>query len=145
MNPGNRPDVLLQAEKSLLAAIRRDKADFKSYENLAKVYETLAQITGEKRQFWFEKTFLALQQALVRYPWSAELHVELAETCEQLGKTDLAIEHCRKAIKIEDVYTEQFKIMYPEKEVFSRMGKIKYREAKEKLEELTKMKENPEQ
>jgi tetratricopeptide (TPR) repeat protein len=142
MNPGNRPDVLLQAEKSLLAAIRRDKADFKNYENLAKVYETLAQITGEKRQFWFEKTFLALQQALVRYPWSAGLHVELAETCEQLGKTDLAIEHYRKAIKIEDVYTEQFKIMYPEKEVFSRMGKIKYREAKEKLEELTRKMEN---
>jgi hypothetical protein len=145
MNPDNSPNVLLQAEKTLLWAIQRDKADFKNYENLANVYETLAQITPDKRRFWFEKTFFALQQALVRYPCSAELHVELAKTAEQLDQINSAIEHYRKAIEIEDAYTEQFKIMYPEKEVFSRMGKIKYREAKEKLEELTKMKENPEQ
>ena len=35
--------------------------------------------------------------------------------------------------------------MYPGKEVFSRMDKIKYRYAKEKLEELTQTKENQKQ
>jgi hypothetical protein len=143
MNPDNPPEVLLRAENSLLAAIERDKADFKNYENLAEVYETLAQITPDKRLLWFEKTFFALQQALYRYPSSAELHVKLAKTAEPLGKIDTAIEHYKKAIEIEDAYTEQFKIMYPGKEVFSRMDKVKYREAKERLEELTKMKENP--
>ncbi len=144
-NPSNSPDVLLSAEKTLLTAIQRDKADFKNYENLARVYETLAQITGDKRRFWFEKTFSTLQQALVRYPSSAELHIELAKTARELDIIDIAIEHYKKAVEIEDAYTEQFKIMYPKKEVFSRMGKIKYREAKEKLEELTKTKENPKQ
>ncbi len=142
MNPGNSPDVLLSAEKSLLTAIRRDKADYKNYENLAKVYETLAQITPDRRRLWFKKAFSAFQQALERYPASPELHIEFAETCRQLGKTDLAIEHYKKAIEIEDAYTEQFKIMYPGREIFSRMGKVKYSQAKERLEELTKIKEN---
>jgi tetratricopeptide (TPR) repeat protein len=136
MNPGNSPAVLLAAEKSLLTAIQRDKADFKNYENLANVYETLAQITSDERRFWFEKSFSALQQALERYPCSSELHIKFAETCEQLGNIDLAIEHYKKAVEIEDAYTKQFKIMYPGKEVFSRMGKIKYKEAKEKIENL---------
>lgn len=145
MNPDNSQDILLTAEKSFLCAIRRDKADFKNYENLANVYETLAQITPEKRPFWFERTFAALQQALIRYPASAELHIEFAKTAQELGKIDSAIEHYKKAIEIEDAYTGQFKIMYPGKEVFSRMGKIKYKEAKEKLEELIQMKENQKQ
>jgi len=136
MNPGNSPDVLLAAEKSLLTVIQRDKADYKNYENLAKVYETLAQITPDKRLFWFEKTFSTLQKALERYPASSKLHTEFAETCERLGKIDLAIEHYKKAVEIEDAYTEQFKIMYPGKEVFSRMGKVKYSQAKEKIENL---------
>jgi len=143
MNPGNSPEILLAAEKSLLTAIQRDKADYKNYENLAKVYETLAQITPNRRSFWFEKAFSALQNAMERYPASSELHTEFAEICEHLGNINLAIEHYKKAVEIEDVYTEQFKIMYPGKEVFSRMGKIKYSQAKEKLEELTQTRENP--
>jgi tetratricopeptide (TPR) repeat protein len=145
INPGNRPDFLLRAESSLLLAVQRDRAEFKNYENLAKVYEALAQITPEKRLFWFEKAFSCFQQALSRYPSSAELHVELAKIADQLNQIELAIEHYKKAIEIEDAYTEQFKIMYPGKEVFSRMGKIKYSNAKEKLEELTQTKENQKQ
>jgi tetratricopeptide (TPR) repeat protein len=141
MNPGNRPDILLKAEKNILTAILRNRADFKNYENLAEVYETLAQITPEKRQFWFEKTFWALQEASSRYPTSAELYIKLAKTAQELNKIDFAIECYKKAIEIEDAYTEQFKIMYPGKEVFSRLDKVEYRSAKEKLEELTQIKQ----
>ena len=143
MNPGNRPDILLKAEKNILTAIQRDGADFKNYENLAEVYEMLAQITPEKRQFWFEKTFSTLQEASNRYPASAELYIKLAKTAQELNKTDFAIECYKKAIEIEDAYTEQFKIMYPGKGVFNRLDKVKYRFAKEKLEELMQIKENP--
>ena len=144
MDPGNQPDILLKAEKNILTAIQRDNADFKNYENLAGVYETLAQITPEKRQFWFEKTFSALQQAVGRYPASAELYIKLAKAAQELNKIDFAIECYKKAVEIEDAYTKQFKIMYPGKEVFSRLDKVKYRFAKEKLEELTQIKQNPE-
>ncbi len=141
MNPNNSPQILLRAEKLLLAAIERDRTDFNNYENLAEVYRILAQINSEKRVFWFEKARFYLQQALIRYPSSAQLHVELAKIANQLGQIEPAIKHYKKAIEIEDAYTEQFKIMYPKKEVFSRMGKVKYIDAKEKLEELTQMKE----
>jgi tetratricopeptide (TPR) repeat protein len=142
MNPGNRPDILLKAEKNILTAILRNRADFKNYENLAEVYETLAQITPEKRQFWFEKSFWALQEASSRYPASAELYIKLAKTAQELNKIDFAIECYKKAVEIEDAYTGQFKIMYPGKEVFSRLDKVEYRSAKEKLEELTQIKQN---
>lgn len=141
ISPIDSQRTLLKAEKSFKTAIERDKANFKNYENLAEVYEILAQLTPEKRLFWQEKAFAALEQAIDRYPGSGELHIKLAKTAMALGKKESAIEHYRKALEIEDAYTEQFKIMYPGKEVFSRLGKIKYRDAKEKLEELTKIEE----
>jgi tetratricopeptide (TPR) repeat protein len=140
-NPGNPPKILLRAENLLLAAIERDRADYSNYENLAEVYMILAETNSEKRVFWFEKARFCLQQALRRYPSSAQLHTKSAKTAEQLGLSKEAIEHYKKAIEIEDAYREQFKIMYPGKEVFSRMGKVNYINAKEKLEELMRMKE----
>lgn len=145
MNPNNPPEVLSQAESSLQTAIKRDRADFKNYENLAKVYETFAKINNNKERFWLEEAFPAIQQALDRYPSSAQMHVEFAKIARQLGKIDLAIEHYKKAIEIEDAFTEQLKIMYPGKATFSRMDKTKYQEAKDKLEELTQLGENPKQ
>jgi tetratricopeptide (TPR) repeat protein len=136
LKPVNARDTLLEAEKSFTTAISRDKADFKNYENLAEVYETLAQTTSDKRFFWFEKAFAAFQQAVVRYPASGELRIGLAQSAEQLGEIDCAVENYRKAIEIEDAYVEQFKIMYPGKDVFSRLGRVKCQQAKEKLQEL---------
>jgi O-antigen ligase len=138
LNPVHNEEILHKAEKLFTTAINRDKADFKNYENLAGVYETFAQITSEKRFFWFEKAFAAFKQAVARYPASGELRMGLAQSAEQIGEIDCAIENYRKAIETEDAYTEQFKIMYPGKDVFSRLGKIKYQQAKEKLEQLTK-------
>lgn len=140
LDPVNNGEILPRAEKLFTTAISRDKADFKNYENLAGVYETLAQITSEKRFFWFEKAFTTFKQAADRYPASGELRMGLAQSAEQIGENDCAIENYKKAIETEDAYTEQFKIMYPGKDVFSRLGKIKYQQAKEKLQELTETK-----
>lgn len=138
LDPINNGEVLLKAERLFTTAINRDRANFKNYENLAGVYETLAQITSEKRFLWFEKAFSTFKQAVAKYPASGELRMALAQAAEQIGEIDYAIENYRKAVEIEDAYTEQFKIMYPGKDVFSRLGKIKYQQAKEKLEQLTK-------
>ncbi|MHB0947060.1 MAG: O-antigen ligase family protein [Sedimentisphaerales bacterium] len=140
LDPVDKGEFLVKAEKLFTTAINRDKADFKNYESLAGVYETLAQITSEKRFFWFEKAFTTFKQAVERYPASGELRMGLAQAAEQIGETDCAIENYRKAVETEDAYAEQFKIMYPGKDIFSRLGKIKYQQAKEKLAELTENK-----
>ncbi|OHB61103.1 MAG: hypothetical protein A2167_08955 [Planctomycetes bacterium RBG_13_46_10] len=142
MRPGHLPQVLHNAEGLLSAAIERDRADYSNYENLAEVYTMLGQINSEERRLWFEKAHCELQKALLRYPSSAQLHTKSAKIAEQLGLTEEAIEHYRKAVEIEDDYREQFKIMFPDREVISRMGKVNYINAKERLEELVRKTEN---
>ncbi|GAF82455.1 unnamed protein product, partial [marine sediment metagenome] len=85
--------LLKQAEECFLAAIERNRADFKNYEKLSAVYNLLAE--PQKAYEWGLK-------AIKRYPGSARLRIELAKIAEQLGKTDVAIKHYEKAIDIED-------------------------------------------
>jgi hypothetical protein len=140
-NPSENQETLFQAEKAFQTAIQRDKADFKNYEKLAEVYQALSEAYPQQHLLWVEKAFESLNQAVSLYPGSAELHVALATVSQQLNKIDYAIEHYRQTIAIEDAYRQQFKIMYPGKEVFSRLGEIKYKFTKDRLEELTQNKE----
>lgn len=133
-------ETIFQAEKAFQIAIQRDPADFKNYEKLADVYQALAESYPQQHILWFEKAFESLNKAVRLYPGSAELHLTLAAAAQQLDKIDFAIEHYRQAIAIEDAYRQQFKIMYPGKEIFSRLGKIKYNFAKDRLEQLTQRK-----
>ncbi|MBU1518984.1 MAG: O-antigen ligase family protein [Planctomycetes bacterium] len=134
-------DALFQAEKAFQTAIQRDPADFKNYEKLAQVYQMLADEYPQQRPAFLEKVFDTLNRAVNLYPGSADLHLTLADTAQQLGKIDYAVEHYSQAVAIEDAYRQQFKIMYPGREVFSRLGEIKYRFAKDRLEQLTQKKE----
>jgi tetratricopeptide (TPR) repeat protein len=141
-NPEENQEILFSAEKAFQAAIPRNPADFKNYDKLSDVYQSLAEAYPQQRLSWFAKAFESLSRAVNLYPSSAELHLTLATIAQQLNKIDCAIENYSQAIAIEDVYREQFKIMYPGKELFSRLGEIKYNFAREKLEELTKKAEN---
>ena len=133
--------ILFQAEKAFQTAIQRDKADFKNYEKLAEAYQALGEAYPQQYLLWFEKAFESLNQAVSLYPGLAELHLTLAVVSQQINKIDYAIEHYSQAIAIEDDYRQQFKIMYPGKEIFSRLGEIKYKFAKDRLEQLTQKKE----
>lgn len=141
-NPSKNQDKLLDAEKSFQTAIARDPADFKNYEKLAEVYQALAEAHPEHRHIWFEKALDSLKEAIRRYPSSGELHLTAATVAQQINKTEFAIEHYTQAIAIEDAYREQFKIMYPGKELFSRLGEINYNFAKQRLEQLKASQEN---
>jgi hypothetical protein len=136
--PNKTDALLLQAADYFGGAIERNSADYKNYENLCKVYKLLAEAEGYKSSLWLQKAFAAIAEAVSRYPGSGRLRVELSEIAELLGKKEAAIENYRQAIKIEDDYTEQFKIMYPDQGVFSRLGKEKYALAKERLAALTR-------
>ncbi len=137
INPSENKEILLLAEKAFKTAIQRDRADYKNYEKLAEIYQSLAEAAPQHRIIWLEKAFDSLNQAVGLYPASSELHLTVANIAQQLNKIDFAIEHYTRAITIEDAYREQFKIMYPGKEVVSRLGDVNYSFAKEKLEQLT--------
>jgi hypothetical protein len=66
------------------------------------------------------------------------LHFELAKIAEELGKTGLAYQKYKQAIEIEDSFRSQFKMMYPNREIVSRLGEEKYQFATERIRELKK-------
>jgi len=133
------PDLLLQAEKCLQTAIRRNDADFKNFERLAEVYNLLAETSkpGEKTD-WLKKAFDSAMAATYFYPGCERLHFELAKTAEELGKTDLAHQEYKQAIEIEDSFRSQFKMIYPNREIVSRLGEDKYQFATERIKTLKK-------
>jgi hypothetical protein len=132
-------DLLLQAEKRLQAAIKRVSIDFKNFERLTDVYNNLAQISGpQEKTEWLNKALNSASSAVERYPGCERLHFELAKIAEQLQKTDLAYQEYKEAIEIEDSFRSQFKMMYPNREIISRLGEEKYQFATERIKELKK-------
>ncbi len=123
-----QPALLKKAEACFLAAIARDKVDFKNYEKLSEVYSLLG-LTQKAYDWCFKATQL--------YPGSGRLHFELAQIAEKLHKNDNAVQQYRKAVEIEDSYRRQFQIMYPERQIFSRLGEEKYNSAKLRIKFLT--------
>lgn len=136
--PNKTDALLLQAADYFGGAIERNSADYKNYEKLCEVYKLLAEAEGSESSPWLQKAFAAIEEAVFRYPGNSRLRVELSEIAELLGKKETAIENYRQAIKIEDDYAEQFKIMYPDQGVFSRLGREKYALAKERLAALSR-------
>ena len=132
-------NLLLQAKHHLLSAIKKDPATYKNFEKLTETYSRLAELpTEDDPQVWRQKALDAATHAVERYPGCGRLHLDLAQTAEQLGKTDLAITHYKRAIEIEDAYRRQFRIMYPDrKEIVSRLGNDQYKFATQKSIELS--------
>ncbi len=136
------PQLIRQAESCLQAAIKRNSADFKNFERLTDIYVAfgdLAEISKpEEKNDWLNKALDSAQQAVELYPGCERLHFELAKIAEQLGKTDLAHQEYKKAIEIEDSFRRQFKMMYPSREIVSRLGEEKYQFATERMKGLKK-------
>jgi O-antigen ligase len=132
------PELLLQAEKCLQAAIRRNNADFKIFERLTEVYNKLSEIaTAQQKTDWLKKSFDSAMAATYRYPGCERLHFELAKIAEELQKTGLARQEYEEAIEIEDSFRSQFKMMYPNREIISRLGEEKYQFAIERLSHIS--------
>jgi O-antigen ligase len=136
--PNAQPALLKKAEACFFAAIARDNADFKNYEKLSEVYTLLAKTKPvQEKNDWLNYAIDNLWSAVERYPTSDRLRFELAEVAEQLDKTDIAVAQYEKAVEIEDAYRNQFKIMYPGREIFSRLGEEKYKNAKQRIKYLS--------
>jgi len=128
--------LLESAARRFAAAARRDTASFKNYEKLAQVYQMLAETeTGDRRDY-LQKALRQFQEAVKRYPGSGRLNLKLAEVAEQLGADEIALEHYRRAVEIEDSYRRQFRVMYPAGKLFSRLGEKNYQLARQRLARL---------
>ena len=135
----NQKDLLLKSEKSLLKAVERNPADYKNFERLAETYTHLAQIsTANSRTDYLGKAFDSADIAVKLYPGCGRLHFKLAEIAEKLEKIALAVEHYKQAVDIEDSFRRQFQIMYPGREIFSRLGQDRYQTAKQRIKQLCK-------
>jgi O-antigen ligase len=133
------PQLLRQAESCIHAAIKRNNADFKSFERLTDTYNQMAEISKpQEKSDWLNKALDSAQQAVELYPGCERLHFELAKIAEEIGKTDFAYQQYNKAIEIEDSFRSQFKMMYPNREIVSRLGEDKYQLATERIKELKK-------
>lgn len=130
-------NLLLEADNAFRKAILRNPADFKNFERLAEVYALLAQNSpaGEKT-LWLNQAFKTADSAVQRYPGSDRLHLQLAKIAEQLNKIDIALKNYQQAIDIEDSFRRQFHTMYPDREIFSRLGQDNYQFAKNKITTL---------
>jgi len=132
-----QPALLKQAEKCFLAAIQRDRADFKNFERLTDVYTLLAESSTQQEKFdLLDKAFNSAYRAVKFYPGSGRLQFKLAEIAEQVGKTDIAVKHYKEAINIEDNFRVQFQQMYPGRKIFSRLGEERYQTAKQRIKAL---------
>jgi O-antigen ligase len=125
-----QPALLEKAVQCFFEAVQRDSADFKNYEKLSQVYNLLGD--NKKAYDWG----LA---AAKRYPGSGRLQFNLAEIAEKMGKTSMAIEHYKEAVNIEDKYRNQFRKMYPGRDVVSRLGEEKYERAKKRIQHLSQL------
>lgn len=134
----NQPILLERAVECLLKAIQRNNSDFKNHESLSDICNSLADIsTSNNKKIWLNKALESIQNAIERYPGLGRLHFKLAQTAEKLGNNTLAFEEYKKTVKIEDNFRDLFAIMYPDRQIVSRLGKKQYNTAKNKIEKLT--------
>jgi hypothetical protein len=89
--------------------------------------------------------FASLQQAvawadktLLCYPACDRILLLRAQLSEQLGRNDLALRDYRRTVETEDAYRAQFRIMYPNRPLVSRLGEKNYKDAKSRIAELEK-------
>jgi hypothetical protein len=133
----DNPGFLDRAAGYANIAIRRSPADFKAWRLRGQINVIGAEQTeGPAKQAALEKALDDFQHAVARYPGSGKLHYRLAAVAEQLGRDAVARCHYRTAVDIEDAYRAQFRVMYPGRDIISRLGDDAYQEAKAKIEAL---------
>ena len=136
---GSQPQLLDHAIDCLDEAIQRNPASFQYYQNLSLAYDLIAQNedSAVMKNQWETRAYDTALLAAQRYPGSGKIQLELARISEQLEDNHKALEHYKKAVAIEDGYRQQFKKMYPGREMFSRLGEQQYRFAKQRIAQLT--------
>jgi hypothetical protein len=120
-----RTALLEKAVECFERAVAVNPADYKNHE---KAGIALARLGQNQRAYdWYLK-------AAERYPGCGRLHFHLGRLAERLAEPDVARQHYREAVRIEDAFRDQFRIMYPQREtVVSRLGQENYQLAQQRI------------
>ena len=118
--------LLQWAKNRFLLAAERDRADFKNYHKLSEVFLKLAEAVPQFKTKYLSQALVAIEEAITRYPGSDMLHFEAGRIANLNGNDALAVEHFKQAVDIENQYRQMFKLMYPSKPLYSRLGEAKY-------------------
>ena len=120
-------------------AAKLNKANFKNYEKIGQTYNLLADnLKGNPAAEARQKALHAFENAIERYPNSDRLNFSAAQTADKLNDKDTALKYYSRAIEIENAYRKMFEMMYPERELFSRLGQDNYQQALKRKEQLSK-------
>jgi hypothetical protein len=142
-----RAEPLKQAAAALQKAILRSPHDFKLYKKKAIAFTLLSAISKDFKNSndYIKMAHRSCKKAIQLYPGSAELHLRYAQLCERVDQPLIALKHFTAAIEIENQYRIQFRKMYPDRKMFSRLGQQNYEMAinnKDKLEKQLGIKNN---
>ena len=129
--------LLSLAEEYFKLAIKRNDVSYKNYEDLSQAYFRHSEISPSDEKDGFLILALgAAKKARERYEGNERLHFNYAQIADKLGMTEKALQAYQKAVEIEDLYRIQFKKMFPNNELFSRLGEDNYQLAKKRIAEL---------
>jgi tetratricopeptide (TPR) repeat protein len=132
-----KTQILDDAENALSIAVQRNPDDYKNFDALTDVYSSWAKLQPGQKNQWLTKALDTASTAVLLYPGDAELHFRLARIAEDLANPDVSLKHYQKAVQIEDSFREQFRLMYPGREVISRMPEEEYLLAKNRVKILS--------
>ncbi|MBN1359996.1 MAG: O-antigen ligase family protein [Sedimentisphaerales bacterium] len=124
-----RSRLLEEAAQSFRRAAQVSPADYRNYEKLGTVYTRLDR---------YEHAYEWYSRAIERYPGSGRLRFERAQAAERVSDALAALADYRQAVEIEEAYRAQFRTMYPEREIVSRLGEERYQTAKARIAELSR-------
>jgi tetratricopeptide (TPR) repeat protein len=130
-------ECLQKGEQALFIAIDRNPIDYKNFEALTETYIYMAQARPDRNEEILAKALYAAQTAVDLYPGFGRLRMALAGVHELLGDFNSAVAQYKKAVEIENAFREQFRRLYPDRDVFSRLGEENYQLALDRIEELS--------
>jgi hypothetical protein len=131
------PNLIRLAETAMLTAIARNPAYYKYPSRLADVYSVAAQTArGSQRENYLRKALAVEEQAAARYPGDSAIHISLGDIADKLGMTQEAVKQYKMAVAIEDDYRTLFAVMYPSRQLYSRVGEKQYQWARTRIVEL---------
>ena len=127
---GPRTETLEKAAECFAKAVASNPADYKNYEKAGIACRLLGQ--DQHAYDWY-------LQAAAHYPGCGRLHFQLGQLADQLARPDQAREHYAEAVRIEEAFRAQSRLMYPDRQdVVSRLGDTDYQIAQQRLVELSK-------
>ncbi len=138
ITPSQQDEILTIAEEYFKQAIKRNDASYKNYEDLSETYLKHSEISKpDESTGLLILAYDAAIKARDRYKGNERLHYNAAQLADKLLITEKALESYQKAVEIEDQYQMQFKKMYPQEKMVSRLGEDKYLFAKKRIAEIT--------